>query len=392
VTQRAAVPWWARHPYLLLTAVAGAWIAVKHAGPAADWSFLREGSDLLFGRRTMLSSSATVAPQLSTQPGGLHLYANYPELQLGPLTLGLVALIRWLGGPYGRAVTVALGTLLCVPAIWLVDTAAGLVRTSDGDPRRRAQLVLVGGFSVLAVWTQATLRYGHVDDALVLFFAALAVWAVVRADAPLLGAACALAVAAKPTGLILLPLLLALAGRRRLVAGLVAAAGVAAAWLPFVLADAATLRAGSPAIQTARATALHVVGLHGYLHWVRAAQLALSLAVGAFAVLRGRWPAALLAAAVGRLLLEPGAVSYYTAAVVLGALVWEASCFERPRGLVTASVCAAVYLVPYQAVYSLIPYQPLLTGRLDGWLRLGTCLALLLAAAAVPRRRLARPG
>jgi hypothetical protein len=46
----------------------------------------------------------------------------------------------------------------------------------------------------------------------------------------------------------------------------------------------------------------------------------------------------------------------------------------------------------YQAVYSLIPYQPLLTGRLDGWLRLGTCLALLLAAVAVPRRRLARPG
>ncbi|MDX6227010.1 MAG: hypothetical protein QOI76_400 [Frankiales bacterium] len=386
MTERAAAPWWARHPYLLLTAVALAWIGVRHAGPAADWDYLREGSDLLLGHRTLVSSTAVVAAHASIQSGGLHLFAHYPEIQVGPLTLLLVAAIRWVSGPYGRVVTVSLGTLLCVPTIWLLDVAAARVRPVEGDPRGRALLVLVGGSSVLAVWTQATLRYAHVDDALVLFFAALAVWAVVRVDALALGTACALAVAAKPTGLILLPLLLVLTGRRRLVAGLVAAAGVASVWLPFVLADPGTLQAGSPTIQTAQATALHVLGLHGYLHWVRAAQLVLSLGVGLIAVLRGRWPAALLAAAAGRLLLEPGAVSYYTTGIVLGALAWEALSVQRARGLVTASVCAAFYLVPYQAVYSLLPYHPLLTGRLDGWLRLGSCLALILAVTAVPQR------
>ena len=60
--------------------------------------------------------------------------------------------------------------------------------------------------------------------------------------------------------------------------------GVAAAWLPFVLADPRTLAAGSPTIITAQATALHVLGLHGYLTWVRAVQLAVSVAAGVVAV------------------------------------------------------------------------------------------------------------
>jgi hypothetical protein len=386
VTERAAAPWWARHPYLLLTAVALAWVGVRHAGPAADWNFFRAGSDLLLGRRTLISASGSVAAHPSTLSGGLHLFAHYPEMQFGPLTLVLVATIRWLSGPNGRAVTVGLGTLLCVPTVWLLESAATRFRPLADDPRRRAGLVLVGGCSLLTVWTQATLRYGHVDDALVLFFSALAVWAVVRADAAVLGTACALAVAAKPTGLILLPLLLVLTGRRRLVAALIAGGGVLAGWLPFVVADPQTLHAGSPTIATAQATALHVLGLHGYLPWVRVAQLALTLTVGVIAVLRGRWPAALLVAAAARLLLEPGAVSYYTAGIVLGAFVWEILSVPRARGLVTAGVCAGVYLVPYQAVYSLLPYQPLLTGHLDGWLRLFTCLALILAVTALPHR------
>ena len=88
-------PPWVRHPYALLTAVAVGWIAVRHGGPAADWPFMREGSDLLLGRRTQLPS-ATVAgvSQLSTASGALHLYAHYPQIQVGPLALGLIALVR----------------------------------------------------------------------------------------------------------------------------------------------------------------------------------------------------------------------------------------------------------------------------------------------------------
>ena len=381
-------PPWVRHPYALLTAVAVGWITVRHGGPAADWPFMREGSDLLLGRRTQLPS-ATVAgvSQLSTASGALHLYAHYPQIQVGPLALGLIALVRALAGPYGRLATVALGTLLCVPAVRLVVSTSARLR---GPTRERAAFVLVGGTALLAVWTQATLTYGHVDDALVLLFSALAVSAVARGDGRLLGLAIALAVAAKPTGLVLLPLLLAVSGRRRLEAAVIGGLGVAAAWLPFVLADPRTLAAGSPTIITAQATALHVLGLHGYLTWVRAVQLAVSVAAGVVAVRRGRWTAALLVASAGRLLLEPGAVSYYTAGVVLGALVWEALSARRPRGLVTAAVCAAVYLVPYQAVYSLLSYRPLLTGPLDGWLRLAVCVAVLAAVLAVPRRTWSR--
>ena len=380
------LPWWARRPDLLLLAVTVAWIGYRHAGPAADWPYFREGSDLILGRHTQLISPAVLGTHPSTLPGGLHLYANYPEMQFGPLTLFLIAAVRAVSGPYGRVVTITLGTLLCVPAVWLVQSAAARWRPEALGVQQRAVLTLVGGCSVLAVWTQATLRYGHVDDALVLFFSALAVWAVVRGDGLVLGIALALAVAAKPTGLVLLPLLLVVTGRQRIIALAVTGVGILVAWLPYVLADPQTLHAGSPVIETAQATALHVLGLHGYLGWVRPVQLGLSLAVGVIAVLRGRWTAAVLAGSAGRLLLEPGAASYYTAGIVLGALIWEAFSAPRPRGLVTAAACAVVYLVPFQAVYSLLPYRPLLTGPLDGWIRLVSCTAVLLAVVLVPRR------
>lgn len=379
-------PWWVRHPYVVLLTITCAWVVFRHAGPAADWPYFREGSDLILGRRTQVISTAVAGSHLSTLSGGLHLYAHYPEMQFGPLTLFLIAALRAATGPYGREVTVTLGTLLCVPAVWLVQSAADRWRPEAHDLRQRAVLTVVGGSALLAVWTQATLRYGHVDDALVLFFSALAVWALARGDGLLLGVALALAVAAKPTGLVLLPLLLVVTGRARIVAAAVAAAGFLVAWLPYVLADPQTLHAGSPVIETAQATALHVLGLHGYLGWVRPVQLGLSLAVGVAAVLRGRWTAAILAASAGRLLLEPGAVSYYTAGIVLGALTWEAFSAPRPRGLVTAAACAVVYLVPFQAVYSLLPYRPLLTGPLDGWIRLVSCTAVIVAIIAVPRK------
>jgi hypothetical protein len=62
----------------------------------------------------------------------------------------------------------------------------------------------------------------------------------------------------------LAPLLLTLPGKAMLRAGAIAAVGVAAAWLPFVLADSGTLLAGQPATEIGQATALHVLGFHAH--------------------------------------------------------------------------------------------------------------------------------
>ena len=65
--------WWRRYWH---TVVLGCWGLAcfarfaRHGGVA--WHFFTAGSALLFGGPGAL-------------PGGLHLYANYPQLQIGPL-------------------------------------------------------------------------------------------------------------------------------------------------------------------------------------------------------------------------------------------------------------------------------------------------------------------
>ena len=78
--------------------------------------------------------------------------------------------------------------------------------------------------------------------------------------------------------------------------------------------------------------------------WDRIAQLVAGIAVATWVVQRGRWPAVLLAAVGTRLLLDPGAHRYYSAALVFAALVWELFGTTRRWPMVTFATAALLVL------------------------------------------------
>src|SRR5438128_2468115 len=65
-----------RWRYAILSAAALTFALQHLRGTGKDWYFFTLGSELLFGQHHRYSSLA----------GGLHLYANYPQIQIGPLS------------------------------------------------------------------------------------------------------------------------------------------------------------------------------------------------------------------------------------------------------------------------------------------------------------------
>jgi len=133
------------------------------------------------------------------------------------------------------------------------------------------------------------------------------------------------AIAAKPWGIILAPLLLALPETKRLRALLVAGAVAAAAWGPFFLADTRTFAAGRPVDGVAPDSVLHLFGLALGANpgWVRPVQFAAALAVGCLAVRKQRWGAVLLVGIAARIALDTQAIPYYDSGLVLAAFAWD---------------------------------------------------------------------
>jgi hypothetical protein len=129
--------------------------------------------------------------------------------------------------------------------------------------------------------------------------------------------------AAKPWGMIMLPLILVLPWRLWWKPLVTAGTIAAVAWLPFIIADAGTLEALKPAVRLEPDSLVHLVGFSDAPEWIRPVQLAATLAVGVLAVRRGRWPSVLLVGIATRLLLDPGTFTYYSSGLVLAALVWD---------------------------------------------------------------------
>ncbi|WP_328502473.1 hypothetical protein OG828_25985 [Streptomyces sp. NBC_00457] len=132
--------------------------------------------------------------------------------------------------------------------------------------------------------------------------------ALTRRNPAATGIFLALAVDSKPTALVFLPLLLALARTQWLRAGLWCAGLVALVWLPFFLGTpqsfAAASRVHHPQPAGVRPTPAR------YRRppnppWDRPAQAALGLTLGCIAVRRGRWPAVILLGTNARILLDP---------------------------------------------------------------------------------------
>lgn len=284
---------------------------------AGDWHFFVTGGDLLLGR------NKPGAPL-----GGIHLFANYPELQMGPLGFVVAWIFRLLSSGDGGALAQVAMCALALPMICVVERAAArlrnLARPSD-DPLLTFG-TLAGGFIFVIAWVDLAGTWSHLADVLLLAAAAAGAWALAHQKPIVLGIAIGAAVAAKPWGIFLFPLALALPGCLRVRALAAAGALSAFAWLPFIFGDTRTFAAmGSVAFANDTESGLRALGVHDFSapHWVRPTQLGLGIVVATVAVVRRRWPAALLGAIAVRMALDPRTLTYYLAGLLLATLIWD---------------------------------------------------------------------
>ncbi|HET7486683.1 MAG TPA: hypothetical protein VFJ85_02055 [Acidimicrobiales bacterium] len=357
-----------RWRYAVLVVVAVAFSLLHLRGTGDDWSYFRHGSQALLGHHS----------QLTPLPGGLHFYANYPAYQIGPLSLLVAAPLTLVGG--GRLLAVLLMTAAAPLLILLLERAARTVQppATKRDADLRALTVLFGGLAAVASWSSLSTIYAHLDDALTLAACTGAVAAVAARRPAWAGAALGAAVAAKPWGIVALPLAFQFSGRdRRTCLGVAAAIG-AAAWLPFLLADSGTLGAIRPAVTVAPDSVMHLFGVPTAdgPAWTRAVQLGLALVVGVLAVRRKKWPAVLLVAIAVRVALDPQVFLYYAAGLVLAALAWDLLRTRAPLPVWT--LLTFVFL---NDAYAVVP-DPRVRAALRLAITAGLVAVVLLAPAA----------
>jgi len=235
---------------------------------------------------------------------------------------------------------------------------------------------------LMPVWAELAVHYTHLDDALALVLLLAGMHAVARSRPVLAALLLAASAGAKPWALAFVPLLLVLPRDRWRRALLVWLPAVAAAWLPFVLADPRTLHAGGFSIPNVASSSLRLLGVTAAStpSWDRPVQLLAGVVLGVVVVRRGRWlvvPAVVLAV---RMLLDPGAYPYYTAGLVLTTVVLDLGWRRTRWPWVSLGVVCGLYVVRY-----LGPLTP--TNAQLGWLRAATLLGVLVIAVG-PELRL----
>ena len=345
----------ADHPWPPLVAVTVVAAVVEALlGPTfTSWGYIRTGATVLFS------------------PQGLHFYALHPEVQMGPLTLVVAApFVLLLHGAVGKSA--AMVALLLVGLLTLREVRS-LVDPGDRAGRRRW---LLTGSGLMIGWSVVAVHNGHADDALALASCAVAV-RLLRNDRPVLSAlALGIGVDFKPWVLPFAAVLLLADRRRMLAAAGVLALTVAVAWTPFFLADPHTVNVLHYRFPIDARSTLRLIGVPDRLTppWCRSAQLAGGAALAALAVVRGRWPSALLVVIAFRLLLDPGVRGYYDAGLLLGAVLVDISAVIP---LATLTVLLLVHLPQY---------LPLHSPTLVAVLRTVALLSLVIWPFVVPQR------
>jgi hypothetical protein len=362
--------------HLLLALWALGWFGFAFA-PAEhafnDWQFFEYG--------------ARVVVHLDRHyPGGaLHVYADYPFIQIGPPALLLVAALQWLP-PHVVALVCGLAmTLAGGVALHCLEVAAVRLRPDVGA--RIRPVATTGGLLLLAAWGAGVGRFRHLDDVLALTCVAVAVRCCASGRRWwLAGVLVGTAAAAKPWALVLAPVLLALPRRHRAPAAVVAVVACAAWWLPFVVADPRTVSAlGGFAPHVDAGSALHALGVRGLTPvWVHPVQVGAGFVAGCVVALRGRWYAAPLAALAARVLVDPQVWSYYGMAVLLAAATADLVGGRRRLPLCTLVATVALYTVPAVAPAAVTGWVRVLwaVGTL-GWLSVGLARPSRLAGGRV---------
>ena len=331
-----------RYPIIAVAALA---FSLQHLrGTGLDWRYFVEGSELLFGQHRPSTPF----------PGGLHLYASYPDFQIGPLSFLVAAPIRIIGGANSRIVGSLLMTAVGPLLVYVLDRASRIAHppACQEDELLRRITVLFGGLLVAAAWAPLAAIYAHLDDVLTIAAGVGAVWAVATRRPIVAGILLGAAFAAKPWGVVALPLAFAFRGRCRVTALGVAAAVSIVAWAPFVLADPATLDAVRPQNRIAPESVLHLLGvpLMDAPTWVRALQLVTALVAGLIAILRGRWEAVLLVGIAVRVALDSQTFLYYGTGLIVAAFAWDLLRARRTYPL--ATLFAFVFLNDSYVVFA----------------------------------------
>jgi uncharacterized membrane protein len=146
--------------------------------------------------------------------------------------------------------------------IFVLERTASIVwpAVSERDATLLQATVLLGGLMVVQSWSTLATIYAHLDDVLTLGAIVFALSAVAARRPLLFGLALGIAIAAKPWGVVALPLVFALPGRARWQALAVASVLACVAWGPFLLADSETWSALRPQVQVARSSVMHFLG------------------------------------------------------------------------------------------------------------------------------------
>jgi hypothetical protein len=353
---RFALPLWPT-----LAALSAAALVVQAFGVhATAWPFFDDAAHLL------------VSWDIGHQRGGLHLYAEHPEFQFGPLAVVAALPFAVLGPTLGEAMAMAAAAAAGLLAFaWMLDTVERLrpgFRASTSNT-----VLLLGGAVVVLTWSDVAVRTAHIDDAIALVALTAAMRACAGNEGLPTGVALTIAAAVKPWAIMFAPLAFVPSGRR-LARFVLIGAVVALTWLPFVLADFRTLDTADFTIGNDPTSVLRALGIDDpdTPPWARPAQIIGGTVVVAVVVASRRWPAALLAGVAWRLLLEPGANRYYTVGFVLGALLVEF--LARPGRLPLWTLAAAIVL---EATGS--PEMPGTVGR---YLRLACVIGALIAVSS----------
>ncbi|WP_446666956.1 hypothetical protein [Flexivirga sp. B27] len=283
---------------------------------------------LVVGRHPMFSWHyfATAGQTLLT-PDGLQVYGAHPELQFGPLTMGVCALLELV--PAGHSAVVA-----CVLMLGLgIGTAAGLadLNRSHHGVRVTRRAAMIYAALLAPLWLVLAVRYGHLDDALAIFLLTAAVAAGKRDRWLVAGLLLAAATGAKPWVLPMAVLLLAAPRPARFKSIAILIIGVAGPWIPFVLADSRTVQLGRFGITVADDSVLRQIGSLSFATpvWDRPAQFVLGALVAGWLVRRGRWMCVPFAVLSVRLLLDPQTYLYYAAGLAVAAAIADLTRRDR---------------------------------------------------------------
>jgi hypothetical protein len=388
---------WLRRAYRLRYLVLVAW-GVLWLLPPSHYSLagLNDWLPFEIGARTLVHYHHM--PVFSTP--ALHVYADNPQLQFGPLPLLLLAPFQSLS-PHSVAIGFGMAMVAAgVASMAALESAARRLLPTSTQPTLSLVAFLLG-IELVPVWSFEVGYWHHLDDVLTVLLVSGAA-ALIAREGPwwACGLLLGTAAATRPWGIICVPLLLALPRAQRAGTALVTFVAAVAWWLPFVMAAPATVTSMLDFQPVAGAGSVpHLLGLEGNAAgWLQPLQIIAGMTAVAVMVRRGGWESAMLAGMAVRTLLEPTAYSFYLFGPVMAALLVDLSRIDRTRiPRWTISTLALLWALPRLNTHTPLWGVTFGSVHLPTWIAAArvlwsvAVLAVLFAPRLVPALRPVRP-